>query len=161
MNTKHIDFKIYGVKGINNVEDVLMEMNECEFCNTGDLQFVLQEVSIENDVGIGFLNVIYKDNINLKEKLSEIVCCEFCVDNIELYLNGVLFKSEAKTKTFNVTYQYAMIGTASIQVPSHLTLEEAIEYAKERMDDIPMPRNAEYLTGSEIIDEENCDFDAL
>lgn len=64
-----------------------------------------------------------------------------------------------KNKILNVTYQYSMIGTVSIEVPENMSIEEAIEYAKENIESLPLPQNGDYLDGSSIIDEENCDFD--
>ncbi len=61
-------------------------------------------------------------------------------------------------KKLNVTYQFSEIGTVAINVPDNFTLEEAIQYAKKHIDEIPLPKNTEYLQGSDIIDEENCDF---
>lgn len=63
-----------------------------------------------------------------------------------------------KTKSFNLTYQYSMIGTVTIDVPENLTLEEAIQYAKDNIEDIPLPTDSSYLTGSCLVDDENCDF---
>lgn len=62
-------------------------------------------------------------------------------------------------KKFNVTYQYSVMGTVTIDVPEKMNIEEAIQYAKEHIDELPLPQDASYLEGSDIIDEENCDFD--
>lgn len=61
-------------------------------------------------------------------------------------------------KKLNVTIEFSMVGVSSIMVPDNLTLEEAIEYAKEHIAEIPTPHEAEYICDSDIIDEENCDF---
>ena len=63
-----------------------------------------------------------------------------------------------ETKKLNVTYQYSMIGTVTMDVPKDLTIEEAIAYAKERVNSLPLPQNPEYINDSCIVDEENCDF---
>lgn len=68
-------------------------------------------------------------------------------------------KTQNKTKKFNVTYQYSQIGTVTIYVPEEMTLKEAIEYARDNIDEIPLPTNGEYIQDSDIIDEENCDFE--
>lgn len=62
-------------------------------------------------------------------------------------------------KKFNVTMTFLSVGTTTIEVPDELTLEQAIEYAKENIKSIPIPYNAEYVDDSDIIDEENCDFE--
>lgn len=63
-----------------------------------------------------------------------------------------------KTKTFNITYQYSMIGTVSIAVPNNMSIDEAIQYAKDKVNELPLPQNAQYVGDSCIVDEENCDF---
>lgn len=62
-------------------------------------------------------------------------------------------------KTLNVTIFYTMVGESSIMVPDNLSLEEAIQYAKDHIDDIPTPLHGEYVCDSDELDEENCDFD--
>lgn len=68
-------------------------------------------------------------------------------------------KTQNKTKKFNVTYQYSQIGTVTIDVPEEMTFKEAIEYATKNIEDIPLPQDGEYLSGSSILDEDNCDFE--
>ena len=43
------------------------------------------------------------------------------------------------------------------EVPDNMTLEEAIEYAKKHLDEIPCGE-LEYISESDELDEENCDF---
>ena len=63
-------------------------------------------------------------------------------------------------KKLNVTIVFQSVGTSSIMVPDEFSLEEAIEYAKKHIDEIPTPLyNSEWISGSDEIDEENCDFD--
>ena len=62
-------------------------------------------------------------------------------------------------KKLNVTIIYSVVGVSSIMVPDNLTIEEAIEYAKEHINEIPTPFQAEYISDSDVIDEENCNFD--
>lgn len=62
-------------------------------------------------------------------------------------------------KKLNVTIEFSKVGVSSIMVPDNLTLEEAIEYAKEHINEIPIPSQSDYICGSDIIDEENCNFD--
>lgn len=61
-------------------------------------------------------------------------------------------------KKLNVALIYSVCGNSSIMVPDDMTLEEAIEYAKEHIAEIPTPYDAEYICDSDIIDEENCNF---
>lgn len=46
----------------------------------------------------------------------------------------------------------------AIDVPAELTLDEAIQYAKEHIDEIPVGV-LEYIGDSDQLDEENCNFD--
>ena len=61
-------------------------------------------------------------------------------------------------KRLNVTVQCMAIYNSSIEVPDDMTLEEAIEYAKEHLDEIPCGE-LEYISDSDELDEENCDFE--
>ena len=62
-------------------------------------------------------------------------------------------------KKLNVTMITKSVGNSSILVPDYLTLDEAIEYAKEHIRQIPTLRSSEHIDESEVLDEENCDFD--
>ena len=61
-------------------------------------------------------------------------------------------------KTLNVTIQCMAVYNSSIEVPEEMTLEEAIEYAKNHLNEIPL-EELEYVDDSDILDEENCDFE--
>ena len=61
-------------------------------------------------------------------------------------------------KTLNVTVQCMAVYNSSIEVPEEMTLEEAIEYAKAHLDEIPLGE-LEYISDSDELDEENCDFE--
>ena len=58
-----------------------------------------------------------------------------------------------------MTVYYTMIGNSSIMVPDNMTIDEAIKYAKDHMNEIPLPSNGEYVCDSDELDEENCDFE--
>lgn len=60
-------------------------------------------------------------------------------------------------KTLNVTVNCLGVYNSSIQVPDGMTIEEAIKYASQHLDEIPM-REVEWI-GDANLDEENCDFD--
>lgn len=62
-------------------------------------------------------------------------------------------------KRLNVTITCSMVGNSSIMVPDDMSIEEAIEYAKNHINEIPIPENLEYICDSDIIDEYNCDFE--
>lgn len=60
-------------------------------------------------------------------------------------------------RKLNVTIQCLATYNSSIMVPSELTFEEAIEYAKKHIAEIPLG-TLEYVSDSDNLDMENCDF---
>ena len=60
-------------------------------------------------------------------------------------------------KKLNVTVQCMAIYNSSIEVPDSMSLEEAINYAKEHLNEIPTGELG-YISDSDILDEENCEF---
>lgn len=65
---------------------------------------------------------------------------------------------EAKTRTLNLTVKCQASYSSRIEVPADLTLNEAIEYAKQRLDEVPIEGHLEYVSGSDVLDIDNCDF---
>lgn len=63
-------------------------------------------------------------------------------------------------KTLNVTVQCMAVYNSSIEVPDDMTLKEAIEYAKDHLDEIPCGE-LDYISNSDELDEENCDFEEI
>ena len=61
-------------------------------------------------------------------------------------------------RKLNVTIECLAMYNSSIMVPSELTFEEAIEYAKKHIAEIPLG-TLEYVSDSDNLDVENCDFD--
>lgn len=61
-------------------------------------------------------------------------------------------------KRLNVTIQCLAVYNSAIDVPDDMTIEEAIEYAKARLAEIPLGR-LEYVSDSDTLDEDNCSFD--
>lgn len=61
-------------------------------------------------------------------------------------------------RKLNVTIECLAMYNSSIMVPSELTFEEAIEYAKKHIAEIPLG-TLEYVSESDNLDVENCDFD--
>lgn len=61
-------------------------------------------------------------------------------------------------KRLNVTVQCMAVYNSSIEVPDDMTLEEAIDYARYHLDEIPCGE-LEYISDSDELDEENCDFE--
>lgn len=61
-------------------------------------------------------------------------------------------------KRLNVTVTCMAVYCSGIDVPDEMTLEEAIEYAKKHINEIPIGE-LEWISDSDEIDEENCDFE--
>ena len=61
-------------------------------------------------------------------------------------------------KRFNVTAAWMAFYNSGIDVTDEMILEEAIEYAKEHINEIPIGE-LEWIPDSDEIDEENCDFE--
>lgn len=61
-------------------------------------------------------------------------------------------------KKLNVTVNCMAVYNSAIEVPDNMTINEAIEYAKEHINEIPVGE-LEYISDSDELDEENCDFD--
>lgn len=61
-------------------------------------------------------------------------------------------------KRLNVTINCMAVYNSAIDVPDEMTLEEAIEYAKQNIKEIPLGQ-LEWVEDSDELDEDNCDFD--
>lgn len=61
-------------------------------------------------------------------------------------------------KRLNVTVMCKAVYNSRIEVPDDMTLEEAIEYAKQHIQDIPVGE-LDWIENSDEIDEDNCDFE--
>ena len=61
-------------------------------------------------------------------------------------------------KRLNVTVTCMAVYNSGIDVPDEMILEEAIEYAKEHINEIPIGE-LEWIPDSDEVDEENCDFE--
>ena len=67
---------------------------------------------------------------------------------------------EVKTHRLNVTIVCQAVYNSGIDVPIDLSFKDALEYAKKHIDEIPLG-SLDYVRGSDILDEENCNFDDL
>ena len=61
-------------------------------------------------------------------------------------------------KTLNVTIVCQAVYNSHINVPDEMTLEEAVEYAKKHLDECDIETELEYISDSDELDEDNCDF---
>ena len=63
-----------------------------------------------------------------------------------------------ENKRLHVTVQCMAVYDSYIDVPACYSLDDAIEYAKDNLHEIPLGQ-MEYVQDSDILDEENCDFE--
>jgi hypothetical protein len=61
-------------------------------------------------------------------------------------------------KKLNVTVTCMATYNSYIEVPDNMNINEAIQYAKEHISNIPIGV-LEYIPDSDELDEENCDFE--
>lgn len=61
-------------------------------------------------------------------------------------------------KRLHLTIQCTATYESGIDVPDDMSLEDAVEYAKTHLKDVPLGV-LEYVSDSDILDEENCDFE--
>ncbi len=61
-------------------------------------------------------------------------------------------------KKLNVTVTYMATYNSYIEVPDNMNINEAIQYAKEHISNIPIGV-LEYIPDSDELDDENCDFE--
>lgn len=64
-----------------------------------------------------------------------------------------------KTKKLNLTIVCQAIYQSHIIVPVDMSFEEAIEYAKQHLNECNIETPLEYVSDSDSLDEENCDFE--
>lgn len=67
----------------------------------------------------------------------------------------------ADTKKFIASCTCMAYYTGSIEVPADYTLKQAIAYAKEHIDDIPIEPDLEYIGDSDELDEGHCEFERM
>ena len=62
-------------------------------------------------------------------------------------------------KTLRVGVFCSAYYTTSIEVPADMDLDEAIDYAEDHLDELPIEGDLEYVEGSDDIDRENCELE--
>lgn len=93
------NFNIKGIVSQQDMEDFISEVNNCELCNNGTFNLYLKGFSYneEGDMGIGIVEVSYKDKINIDKKLGEMINCEFCHNEID-YICVTLIEAQEELK---------------------------------------------------------------
>ena len=62
-------------------------------------------------------------------------------------------------KRLVVTVNCMAVYNSFIDVPDGMNIDEAIKYAKEHLSSIPIINGLEYVSDSDELDEENCEFE--
>lgn len=65
------------------------------------------------------------------------------------------------TKKFKAACICLASYTGTIDVPADYTLSQAIEYAWEHIAEIPIESGLEYISNSDEVDGENCEFQEI
>lgn len=71
----------------------------------------------------------------------------------EMFIN-----SKHGLKRLNIKMAYTFVGDTYIDVPAGLTIEEAVEYARKHLSEIPVAENAKYIPDSDNFELEDCSF---
>lgn len=81
------------------------------------------------------------------------------IDDTEMPIQVFYNYDVTQTEIEELVEQYAEENEVpSIEVPDGMALEEAVDYAKDHLDEIPCGE-LEYISDSDELDEENCDFE--
>ena len=64
-------------------------------------------------------------------------------------------------KRLDITVNCMAVYNSFIDVPDDMDIDEAIEYAKEHLSDVPIPEGLEWVPDSDVLDEENCEFEDM
>lgn len=127
---KMYNFNIKGVVSQQDMEDFILEVNNCEFCNNGTFNLYLKEFSYneEEDMGIGIIEVSYNGKVNIDEKLGEMINCEFCHNEIDyICVTFIETKEELKPKCYvpnNDTYPLCKGNINNKEQCNHCALYE-------------------------------------
>ena len=84
---------------------------------------------------------------------------EWICDEVQKEVEDIMeCPEQPKTRTLNLTCICQCWYNSSIEVPADLSFKEAIDYARERLNEVPLGE-LEYIDNSDELDEENCDFE--
>lgn len=75
---------IQGVKNHIEMDSIIMEINNCEFCNNGTFSINLKEFHFNKKVntGVTIAEIIFNKGVDIQEKIIEMLNCEFCHSSI-------------------------------------------------------------------------------
>lgn len=63
--------------------------------------------------------------------------------------------NQPTTRPFSFKMIWEVSGRQTVAVPADLNEEEALEYVKSHWDKVPIPTEADYISGSDELDEES------
>lgn len=124
---------------IDSTKDVVLQLRETAF--QMDVLKAMQERNFDEVLVVNCNN--FKE---LSVPMKDLETTDF----------SVLDEGETETKEFSVVVYCQACYRSSIRVPANYTHEQALAYAKARMDIIPCGE-LEYISDDDI-DEENCFF---
>lgn len=64
-------------------------------------------------------------------------------------------------KRLDITVNCMAVYNSFIDVPDDMDIDEAIKYAKEHLSDVLIPESLELVPDSDVLDEENCEFEDM
>lgn len=73
--------------------------------------------------------------------------------------NNKIYKGADEYEKIAVTVNCMAVYNSFIDVPDGMNIDEAIKYAKEHLSNIPIINGLEYISDSDELDEENCEFE--
>lgn len=83
MNKKLCLLTAEGVQTKEDMEERLLEINCCEFCNNDSFELRMLHFQLEENTGIVLLEVRANDGVDIQDKMWEMVNCEFCHSDID------------------------------------------------------------------------------
>lgn len=83
-------------------------------------------------------------------------CKSFILELSQIF--EMFINSKRGLKRLNIKMAYTFVGDTYIDVPAGLTIEEAVEYARKHLSEIPVAENAKYIPDSDNFELEDCSF---
>jgi hypothetical protein len=99
MNKKLYLLKTEDIQTKEDMEERLSEINYCEFCNSGSFELSLLQFQLKKDAGIALLEVRANNQVDIKDKMLEMVNCEFCHSDITFSLENTNLKGDTNMDT--------------------------------------------------------------
>lgn len=80
----------------DDIKALIYEINSCEFCNKGEFEIIFKNLNYISKKNITNVNIEIKVNKrkNICEELFEMINCEFCHKDLDIYLQRKLTDKE-------------------------------------------------------------------